>query len=345
MTIRARHGRSARDVLLTLGAVLGVVCILATTASAVFGVKPLVFRSGSMSPAISTGDLAIAREVDASQLERGDIVSVVNAAGSRVTHRLVASTERDGATQLVLKGDANKTADAEVYTATRAQKVLFDVPRAGYVVNAAASPGGVFVLGVFVASMVAVILRHPRDDRRGGPGSGDGRRRGGARRRASTTSRSVARCAVSVASIGVLAIASPAAAAWTDAVLVTGTSYSTHTVVPPASLVCSGGGLLSSLTYTWPNTDVRYQYVVTLENSSGTVVRTDVVDNTGSTSSNQSITYGFTLLNGFFGIPATLTVRVRPRLTATPSWTSSTTITATGKLVSIAFVGLASSCT
>ena len=265
--------RSARDVLLTLGAVLGVVCILATTASAVFGVKPLVFRSGSMSPAISTGDLAIAREVDASQLERGDIVSVVNAAGSRVTHRLVASTERDGATQLVLKGDANKTADAEVYTATRAQKVLFDVPKAGYVVNAAASPGGVFVLGVFVASMVAVILRRPRRRRRGGPGSGDGRRRGGARRRASTTSRSVARCAVSVASIGVLAIASPAAAAWTDAVArrparaFDATPWSLPPHWSAAAVGCS-----PSLTYTWPNTDVRYQYVVTLENSSGTVV-------------------------------------------------------------------------
>jgi hypothetical protein len=142
-----------------------------------------------------------------------------------------------------------------------------------------------------------------------------------------------------------LTIASPATAAWTDPVLINGGNYSSHTLAPPASLVCSGGGLLSSLTYTWPNTDVRYQYVVTLENSSGTVVRTDVIDNSGSTSSSQSITYGFTLLNGFFGVPATITVRVRPRLTGTPAWSSNTTIAATGKLVSIALVGLSSSCT
>ncbi len=270
MTIRVRQGRAARDVLLTLGAVLGVMCILATVASAVFDVKPLVFRSGSMSPAIRTGDLAIAREVDASQLERGDIVSVVNAAGSRVTHRLVASTERDGATQLVLKGDANKAADAEVYTATRARKVLFDVPKAGYVVNAAASPGGVFVLGLFVAWMVTLIVRSPRGDRSDGPGSGDGPRRGGARRLdRSTRSRSAMRSAFVATTVGSVAIASPAAAAaeWTDAVVATGTTMTAYTVPVPGAFACSGS-VGNGVNFTWNAVTGATSY--TLHYASGT---------------------------------------------------------------------------
>ncbi|MCW2750339.1 MAG: signal peptidase, partial [Aeromicrobium sp.] len=60
-----QHGivRTAREAFLTLGAVLGVVCIVVTAIGFAFGVKPLIFRSGSMSPAIHTGDMSISRTV------------------------------------------------------------------------------------------------------------------------------------------------------------------------------------------------------------------------------------------------------------------------------------------
>ncbi len=172
---RTRLARGTREALLTLGAMLGFVCILATVASAAFGVKPLVFRSGSMSPAISTGDLAVAREVDASSLERGDIVSVVNAKGTRVTHRLVESTVQADVTQLVLKGDANETADADIYTATRADKILFHVPEGGLRRQRRVESGGVFILGLYVAWMVALIVRRPGGGRSDKGGTPDGR--------------------------------------------------------------------------------------------------------------------------------------------------------------------------
>lgn len=249
---RTRLIHGAREVLLTLGAVLGVACILlATVASVAFDIKPLVFRSGSMSPAIHTGDLAVAREVDASTLERGDIVSVVNAKGSRVTHRLVESTVQADHTQLVLKGDANETADAEVYTATRADKVLFDVPRAGYVVDAGSSPAGLFILGLYVAWMVTLVLRRPGGGRNDGLGRPEGRRRGGARRlEQSSRSRPAARSSVAVALVAALAVASPAAAAWTDSVPVTGTTLTAYTVPKPATFTCGALGVLS-VTFTW----------------------------------------------------------------------------------------------
>ena len=53
--------RTAREVLLTSGAVIGALCILLPLGALVFGVTPLVFRSGSMSPAIETGALGLAR--------------------------------------------------------------------------------------------------------------------------------------------------------------------------------------------------------------------------------------------------------------------------------------------
>ncbi|MFI5428341.1 S24/S26 family peptidase [Aeromicrobium sp. UC242_57] len=87
--------RLVREVFLTVAAVLGVVCIVATLAGLVLDVRPLVFRSGSMAPAIDTGALAVARTVDAKDLVPGDIVSVTTRSGERVTHRLV-ETAPDG---------------------------------------------------------------------------------------------------------------------------------------------------------------------------------------------------------------------------------------------------------
>ncbi|NLG47963.1 MAG: signal peptidase I, partial [Gordonia sp.] len=66
--------RSRRELALNVGAVLGLMCIVAAIASMLFGITPLVFRSGSMSPEIPTGSLAIARTVDAQDLRVGDVV-------------------------------------------------------------------------------------------------------------------------------------------------------------------------------------------------------------------------------------------------------------------------------
>ncbi len=70
-------GRSrGKEIALNVAAVAGLICIIATLASLIFGIKPLVFRSGSMEPAISTGALALAKTVPATELAVGDVISV-----------------------------------------------------------------------------------------------------------------------------------------------------------------------------------------------------------------------------------------------------------------------------
>ena len=69
--------RLAREVLLDAAAVVGAVCILIALAHAVLGSSLLVFRSGSMAPAISTGSLAVAVERPVSGVSPGDVVRVV----------------------------------------------------------------------------------------------------------------------------------------------------------------------------------------------------------------------------------------------------------------------------
>ncbi len=225
MTIKG-IGRGAREVFLTFGALLGVLCIVATIAGVAFGVKPLVFRSGSMSPAIHTGDLAVSRTVDASSLKTGDIVSVVNSEGNRVTHRLVNIASQGDARQLTLKGDDNRVADTEVYTVTKAERVLFDIPKAGYVVNAAASPYGIFALGVYVTAMLLLVFRRkrPEDDSDGDAPSPSRRRQGGARKADSKRARATARTVATTAFAAAFAVASPASAHWIDDAAIAGGS-------------------------------------------------------------------------------------------------------------------------
>jgi signal peptidase I len=151
----------ARQGLLTGGAVLGAVCILAAIAAAAFGLRPLVFLSGSMSPAIETGALGIAHEVPASSLEPGDVVSVPTEGGERVTHRIVSVAMDGDEAELTLRGDANATADADTYRVAHADRVLFDVPLVGYLVGWMVGPVGLFLLGLYAAFLLSVILKQP----------------------------------------------------------------------------------------------------------------------------------------------------------------------------------------
>lgn len=147
MTRTVRWGREA---VLWLGGVVGVLCIASFLAGWLFSVTPLVFASGSMSPAYETGALGIAHEVPAADIEVGDVVSVVNAEGNRVTHRVVQTGPAGDTVALTLQGDTNNTPDAETYYVTGADRVAFGVPYAGYVLSAASSPFGLLVMALLV---------------------------------------------------------------------------------------------------------------------------------------------------------------------------------------------------
>lgn len=154
--VRIRSG--IREALLWCGAVLGVICLLAALASAVFDVKPLIFRSGSMAPSIETGALGLAREVGAEEVEVGDIVSVVNAESVRVTHRVIEVEDAAEGVVLHLQGDANTTRDAETYPVSSVDRVFASVPYAGYAVAWVSGPVGIFAGGVLVGVLLLVAF-------------------------------------------------------------------------------------------------------------------------------------------------------------------------------------------
>ncbi|WP_420881858.1 signal peptidase I [Rhodococcus sp. (in: high G+C Gram-positive bacteria)] len=166
-----------REIALTAGAIVGLICILATLAAMLFGVKPLVFRSGSMSPEITTGSLALSHNVPATELKVGDIISVENAQGTRITHRVHEIRQESGDTVIVtLKGDANQDPDIEPYVITHADRVFTSVGGLGYAVAWLSNPAAIFLGGAFVGALLMIVIRptikkDDSDDDRG-PGTG-----------------------------------------------------------------------------------------------------------------------------------------------------------------------------
>lgn len=161
-----RTGGFWRTTLLNVGAVLGVVCLVAAGLGAVFGVTPIAFSSDSMAPAISSGDLALARTVSAGDVGDGDIVSVTDRRGSRVTHRVVEVEPYGSSIRLTLQADDSAVPDAETYDVTEVERVVTSIPLLGYVFGPGRGLIAIGIGGVFIACL-AVVLFVPRQRLRG----------------------------------------------------------------------------------------------------------------------------------------------------------------------------------
>ncbi|WP_241665686.1 signal peptidase I [Prescottella subtropica] len=166
---RASGAHRVRETALTVGAIAGLICIAATVAGLLFHIKPLIFQSGSMAPEITTGSLAFSRTVPVGNLSIGDVVSVENAYGTRITHRVYGiQPAGDGTATVVLKGDANNAPDVEPYAITEADRVFWSVPGLGYVAAWLSSSTAVFLGGVFAGVLLMLVAKpsgHRGDDR------------------------------------------------------------------------------------------------------------------------------------------------------------------------------------
>lgn len=214
-----RTARWAREAVLWLGGAVGALCVASFLAGWLFNVTPLVFSSGSMSPAYEAGALGVAHEVPAADVKVGDVVSVVNAEGNRVTHRVVHAVPSGDAVALTLQGDTNDSPDAETYYVTGADRVAFGVPYAGHVLSAASSPFGLLVMALLV--LASLVL-------------GFGRRASDAPRESGNRSRVLvpAGLASVIALGGVIGVTGGAPWAFTSAVW-TDTSTATATITTP----------------------------------------------------------------------------------------------------------------
>jgi len=154
MSKQRNVGAIAGSAVLTLAAAGGLLCIILVILAGVFNVTLIMFKTGSMSPAIPAGSLAVVRLIPASEAHVGDVVTVDRPGALPVTHRVTSVTPDGASSVLTLKGDANDTPDPSPYTVTHVRVVLFAVPQLAYVVVAASEP---LVLGVTTCATAALV--------------------------------------------------------------------------------------------------------------------------------------------------------------------------------------------
>jgi signal peptidase I len=160
-----QRGRRVAD--LAFGVFITCVTVLlgATMLLIAQGSRGLVVLSGSMSPTIETGDVAVTRTVDARTVEVGEIITFSDPTrhGELVTHRVV-DIERhdDGKLAFTTKGDANKGKEEWLISPEGdVGEFLFRVPRAGYVMRWAGTGGhrAVITVGMALGATLIALRR------------------------------------------------------------------------------------------------------------------------------------------------------------------------------------------
>ncbi|WP_205791422.1 hypothetical protein [Microbacterium sulfonylureivorans] len=147
------------DIALTVAAVLGTVCIGLVIAAVFFDVRIILFSTGSMSPTIPAGSAAIVRQIPASEIEVGDVITVDRPGKLPITHRATSVSPvpggREDARLITMRGDANAVDDPFPYEVTGVRLVVFSVPG---IAPAVASLGNPWVLGsVTIGATVLVV--------------------------------------------------------------------------------------------------------------------------------------------------------------------------------------------
>jgi signal peptidase len=148
----------AKSIVLAVAGIAGLLSILWLVASLVLGLSVIVFKTGSMSPTMPAGSMAITRWVPAAAIRVGDVVTVpVPGKVLPVTHRVVSVASIPAVPDdrsLVLKGDDNLTPDQVPYTVGRTKLVIFSLPVAGTVLALFQTPPFIGLTSLIVGGLL-----------------------------------------------------------------------------------------------------------------------------------------------------------------------------------------------
>ncbi len=166
---RALQGRSVWSYVgAGIGNVLaagGVLCVVLVILAITMNISLIMFKTGSMSPTIPTGSVAVVKEISADEIRVGDVITVDREEGQLpVTHRVVeVFPQTPGEALVQMKGDANPNVDPGMYRVETVRKVLWSVPELANVIVWFSNP---FVLGgiTLLAALGVLWAFWPRDE-------------------------------------------------------------------------------------------------------------------------------------------------------------------------------------
>ena len=126
----------------------------------VIGLQVFTVLSGSMGPTYHTGSLIYVKEVDASRLEAGQVITFLLDEDTIATHRIVEVVPDADNPQVIrfrTKGDANDVEDGSlVHCKNVIGTPVFTILYMGYVANYIQNPPGMYI--AIAAGAILVLL-------------------------------------------------------------------------------------------------------------------------------------------------------------------------------------------
>ncbi len=133
--------------------ILVILLCIPLTIPRLFGCEIYHVISGSMEPAIPTGSVVYVKEIEASDLQKDDVIAYYSSDenGAIITHRVVQNRVVSG--EFITKGDANEKEDLTPVTYDRLiGKVVLSIPFLGRVLTMISGTSG----KIFVACLIVL---------------------------------------------------------------------------------------------------------------------------------------------------------------------------------------------
>jgi signal peptidase len=142
--------------MLNLASLGGLVCLALVALAFTFNITLIMFKTGSMSPTIPAGSLSLVREIPATEIRVGDVVTVDRLADLPITHRVTSVAEAPSSAEriITMKGDANEAEDPFPYTVGSVRIVLASVPNLAYGVVWLSNPWVLAILTIGASTLV-----------------------------------------------------------------------------------------------------------------------------------------------------------------------------------------------
>jgi signal peptidase I len=132
----------------------------AVTIPTIFGLQSFTVLSGSMEPAIGTGDVIVVRKIEPLEAKIGDVVTFrsPDEPTKMITHRVVKVDVSSGLVRFVTRGDANTGSERwSVRSEGVVGRVEYRVPKLGYATRPLSGRLGRLGLLVIPAVLLGIL--------------------------------------------------------------------------------------------------------------------------------------------------------------------------------------------
>lgn len=155
MKTAARWTRRLLDVVLILVVLSVLAIVLAVNLAPALGRQIIVIRGGSMEPSIHLGSAIVVTTVKPADLRPGDVVTMKDANGTLLSHRITRVVTLPDGLYVETKGDANAAPDPVLVPASEVVgRIDASIPGAGYLIYVLTIPTGVASVLCFALTML-----------------------------------------------------------------------------------------------------------------------------------------------------------------------------------------------